>query len=92
MSELILEGNYTNEEIDAFMLKLLECCKKEQDSIELSKNILILEWREKLKYGMKGQLSLPKDDTLVILKISKVKVWITQCQKKDKNYQLGKMP
>eukprot|EP00957_Ditylum_brightwellii_P151918 11568757-Ditylum_brightwellii.AAC.1 len=57
-SELIVEGPYTNEEIDALTLKLLEHCKKEEDIIELGETISIQEWKEKLKYGMKGQLLL----------------------------------
>eukprot|EP00957_Ditylum_brightwellii_P212178 15367044-Ditylum_brightwellii.AAC.1 len=46
MSELILEGNYTNKEINAFTSKLLEHCKKEQDSIELGETISIPEWKK----------------------------------------------
>eukprot|EP00957_Ditylum_brightwellii_P093913 7152182-Ditylum_brightwellii.AAC.1 len=37
-SELILEGNFTNKEINALTSKLLEHCKKEQDSIELGQH------------------------------------------------------
>eukprot|EP00957_Ditylum_brightwellii_P089533 6818281-Ditylum_brightwellii.AAC.1 len=92
MSELILKGNYTTEEIDTLTLKLLEHCKKEQDSIELNKTISIQEWKDKVKYGMKGKLLLCQDNTLVTSKISKVKAWITQIQTMDKNYALDKTP
>eukprot|EP00957_Ditylum_brightwellii_P036539 2767859-Ditylum_brightwellii.AAC.1 len=37
-SELILEGNYMNKDINALTSKLLEHCKKEQDSIDLGEN------------------------------------------------------
>eukprot|EP00957_Ditylum_brightwellii_P176634 13453512-Ditylum_brightwellii.AAC.1 len=87
-----MEGNYINEEIDALTLKLLEHCRKEQDDIELSETISIQEWKEKLKYGMKGQLLLCQDNTLVTLKFSKVEVQITQSQKKDKKDKLDKIP
>eukprot|EP00957_Ditylum_brightwellii_P203959 15336934-Ditylum_brightwellii.AAC.1 len=91
-SELILEGKYTNKEINALTLKLLEHCKKEQDIIELGKTISIQEWKEKIKYGMKGQLLLHQDDTLVTLKLSKVEAQITQSQKEDMIYELDKTP
>eukprot|EP00957_Ditylum_brightwellii_P055102 4176860-Ditylum_brightwellii.AAC.1 len=74
-----MEGNYTYEENDAITLKLLQHCKKEQDSIELDKTISIQEWKE-------------KDNTLVTTKLSKVKAQITHSQKKEKNYKLDKMP
>eukprot|EP00957_Ditylum_brightwellii_P209583 15362343-Ditylum_brightwellii.AAC.1 len=92
MSELILERNYTNEEINALTLKLLEHCKEEQDIIDLSRTISIQEWKEKIKYGMRGNLLFCQDNTLVTLKLSKVKAQITQSQEKDKNYKLDKMP
>eukprot|EP00957_Ditylum_brightwellii_P145712 11095306-Ditylum_brightwellii.AAC.2 len=56
----------------------------------LAKPIQFRSGKKKLKHGMKGQLLLHQDNTLVTLKLSKVEAQMTQTQKKDTNNELDK--
>eukprot|EP00957_Ditylum_brightwellii_P111467 8502058-Ditylum_brightwellii.AAC.1 len=48
-SELVLEGDYSNSEIDFLQQKLLEHCKKEHNAAPIGKEVTIKEWKDKTR-------------------------------------------
>eukprot|EP00957_Ditylum_brightwellii_P159274 12123623-Ditylum_brightwellii.AAC.1 len=48
-SELVLEGDYSNSELDVFQQKLLEHCKKEHDTALIGEEVQINERKDKIR-------------------------------------------
>eukprot|EP00957_Ditylum_brightwellii_P011788 889465-Ditylum_brightwellii.AAC.1 len=48
-SELVLEGNYSNLEVDVLQHKLLEHCKKEHNAMIIGEAVTTEEWKEKIR-------------------------------------------
>eukprot|EP00957_Ditylum_brightwellii_P076196 5792043-Ditylum_brightwellii.AAC.1 len=47
--ELVLEGDYSNSELDFIQQKLLKHCKKEHDAAVIGEEVLIKEWKDKIR-------------------------------------------
>eukprot|EP00957_Ditylum_brightwellii_P017355 1307664-Ditylum_brightwellii.AAC.1 len=48
-SELVLEGDYSNSELDFLQQKILEHCKKEHDAAIIGEEVTIKEWKDKIR-------------------------------------------
>eukprot|EP00957_Ditylum_brightwellii_P100017 7622569-Ditylum_brightwellii.AAC.1 len=54
-SELVLEGEYSNSELEFLKGKLLNHCKKNQDTRVIGERIKINEWQDKYEHGRRGK-------------------------------------
>eukprot|EP00957_Ditylum_brightwellii_P061787 4688936-Ditylum_brightwellii.AAC.1 len=63
-SELMLEGDYSNLELDFLQQKLLEHCKKEHDIVLIGEEVTIKEWKDKLRVWKKRTTASPSDKHL----------------------------
>eukprot|EP00957_Ditylum_brightwellii_P169119 12872275-Ditylum_brightwellii.AAC.1 len=58
-SELVLDRDYSNSELDFFQQKLLEHCKKEHNAVLIGKEVTIKEWKDKLRVWKKRTTTSP---------------------------------
>eukprot|EP00957_Ditylum_brightwellii_P138240 10537423-Ditylum_brightwellii.AAC.1 len=72
-SELVLEGDYSNSELDFLKQKLLEHCKKGHDAVIIGEEVTIKEWKDKIR-GRSGLLHLLLANILVTIKLSSVTI------------------
>eukprot|EP00957_Ditylum_brightwellii_P164039 12490212-Ditylum_brightwellii.AAC.1 len=49
MLELVLEGEYSNSELEFLQCKLLKHCKQEQDIAIIGEKVEIYEWKDKIR-------------------------------------------
>eukprot|EP00957_Ditylum_brightwellii_P093544 7122845-Ditylum_brightwellii.AAC.1 len=59
MSELVLEGKYSNTKLTYLQQKLLEHCKKEHDSTLVGDKVEIYEWKDKVRNWKERTTTLP---------------------------------
>eukprot|EP00957_Ditylum_brightwellii_P142958 10892499-Ditylum_brightwellii.AAC.1 len=58
-SEIVLEGEYNNSELNFLQSKLLEHCKKEHDNAIIGEEVQIYEWKDKIKTWKEQTTTLP---------------------------------
>eukprot|EP00957_Ditylum_brightwellii_P065697 4983273-Ditylum_brightwellii.AAC.1 len=49
ISELVLEGDYSNSELDFLQQKLLEHCKKDYNTVLIGEEVMIKKWKDKIR-------------------------------------------
>eukprot|EP00957_Ditylum_brightwellii_P161619 12305375-Ditylum_brightwellii.AAC.1 len=66
--ELILNGDYSNEELDVLAKKLLNHCKREKENLTIGESITEKEWKNKIKVWTEKTTTSPSGRYLGHLK------------------------